>query len=79
MNKKVIDIDSVDLEKLKKKLRWGDGVRIAEKAGCSQNYVWMVLNPESKAWNEDIIRAAIEVIGSRKVEIDEDLADSLVA
>lgn len=79
MNKKVIDLSSVDLAKLKKKLVWGDGVKIANRAGCSQNYVWMVLNPNNSAWNEDIIRAALQVIGNRKVEIDEDLADSLVA
>jgi DUF2075 family protein len=54
------------LEAIKSKMRRGDIPSIAEKAGKTENYVGMVLNPKTEYFNEDIVKGAIAVINDRE-------------
>lgn len=47
-------------------LRRGDITVIANKIGCTKEYVGMVLNPESEFFREDIVSEAVAIIAERK-------------
>lgn len=54
------------LVNIKSKIRRGDIPIIALKAGKTENYVGMVLNPDSEFFNESIVTEAVNVIAERE-------------
>lgn len=54
------------LVNIKSKLRRGDIPSIAEKTGLTENYVGMVLNPDSDHFNEIIVTEAVNLIAERE-------------
>lgn len=81
MNKTMIDIDSIDLKKLRELLNYGDCTEIASMTGFSPNYVYRVLDPKDKRMNKKILEAAFEIIeeNSSAVEVDEEIAKQVAA
>lgn len=54
------------LEAIQTKIKYGDIGTISERVGLTREYVGMVLNPKSDFFNEDIVKAAIEVFNLRE-------------
>lgn len=82
MNKKSVDIKSIDLVKLKRKLNHGDQLEIARLTGYSAKYVYACLDPKNPRRNKKILQAAIEVIENNtpiSVEMSEELEKEVVA
>lgn len=78
MNKKPLDINEIDLKKLKKFLQHGDITKISHKTGYSINYVSRVLNPEDKRINRTIIQEAIRLAEkSNEIMIDPKFAKNI--
>lgn len=54
------------LEAVQSKMKHGDIGSIAEKTEFSNAYVSGVLSPNSDWYNEDIVKAAIDIINNRE-------------
>lgn len=54
------------LKGIQGKLMRGDQNTIAKKKGFSNDYVSMVLNPESDYYNEEIVTEAVRIITERE-------------
>lgn len=81
MNKKSVDINRIDLARLKQLLKYGDAPKIAKISGYSLPTVYKVLDPKNKRKNKAIIQAAIKVIEEYKpleVEVAPELEKEII-
>lgn len=77
-HEKIVNIEDIDLQKLRKRLGHGDIKEIAERTDFTPDYVSKVLNINNKRFNSFIIKAALSLIEEKyEIKINEALADTL--
>lgn len=79
INYKTVNIQDLDLRKLKKQLRHGDIKEIADKTDFTPDYVSKVLNANNKRFNSAIVKTALYLIAEKyNIALTETQADNLM-